>query len=277
MNIYETHVIKNPQLPFIFHCYFQCFPHRGFGQANWHENIEIILVINGKGTIMSDTDRIAVERGDIVIINTNRLHNFAARDEALAYRCLIVDRSFCLSNHFDTNAIEFDKHFRDAEIERLLNRLTEEYTLPSDTPYRTQTIRATVLEIMAILCRAHSRPAPSDQNDKGILAAIKQAIGYIRSESHRDIALDDIAAFVGLSKYHFAREFHRVTGYTFVSYLNLTRCEKAKQLLAENSMSIGDIGHVCGFVNRSYFTRTFRAYVGMLPSVYRESHQSPQN
>ena len=103
-----------------------------------------------------------------------------------------------------------------------------------------------------------------------MLACIKQAIGLIRSQSDHDISLDSISKFVGLSKYYFAREFRRVTGHTFVSYVNLIRCEKAKKLLAENQLRIGDIGRACGFDNQSYFTRTFRLQTGMLPSEYRE-------
>jgi AraC-like DNA-binding protein len=94
----------------------------------------------------------------------------------------------------------------------------------------------------------------------------------IRSEVSRDLSLDEVAEFVGLSKYYFAREFRRVTGYTFVTYVNLMRCERAKVLLAQNKLNIGEVGRACGFSNQSYFTRTFRAYTGRLPGVYRETH-----
>lgn len=269
MSIYETHIIQNPELPFIFHSDFHLYPKYGFGPGNWHENVEIISVIEGRGIVASDAEHTEVSCGDTVIINANRLHSFAALDHPFAYRCLIVDRSFCLANHFDTNTIEFDVQFRDEEITRLINRLNDEYTLPEQTPYRTQTIRAAVLELMAILCRSHSHPAPANQGDSRLLSSIKQAIGYIRSESHRDLSLDEVSSFAGLSKYYFAREFRRITGYTFVSYLNLTRCENAKRMLAENVLSVGEVGKACGFENRSYFTRTFQSYTGRIPSVYR--------
>lgn len=271
MNIYETHIIQNPELPFIFHSDFHLHPKYGFGRANWHENIEILFVTDGRGIITSDTERMEVSRGDTVIINANRLHNFAALSESFCYRCLIVDRSFCLANHFDTNTIEFDVQFCNEAIRHIFDLLTTEYALPDKTPYRTQTIRAAVLELMAILCRAHSRPAPTDRGDSNLLSSVKQAIGYIRSESHRDLSLDEVSSFVGLSKYYFAREFRRITGYTFVSYLNLTRCENAKRLLAENVLSVGEVGRACGFENRSYFTRTFQGYTGRLPSAYRDA------
>ena len=125
-------------------------------------------------------------------------------------------------------------------------------------------------EIMALLCRDHSIKGAPSQNNSYLLSCIKESIGLIRAQSERDLSLDEISNAVGLSKYYFAREFRRITGYTFVSYVNMTRCEKAKLLLAEKRMSIGEIGRACGFENQSYFSRTFRNYTGVLPGAYRD-------
>ncbi|MBQ8849067.1 MAG: helix-turn-helix transcriptional regulator [Clostridia bacterium] len=96
----------------------------------------------------------------------------------------------------------------------------------------------------------------------------------MQTESARDISLDEISASVGLSKYYFAREFHRTTGYSFVSYLNLIRCKKAKKMIAETELSIGEIAQKCGFSNLSYFSRTFRSIVGILPNDYRKKQKT---
>ena len=269
MSKHETHLLVDPQLPFFFHRNTHC-TNRTFGYTNWHENIEIIYVVEGEGTVTSDMQRPEVSRGDTVVINTNCLHAFAARGTKFSYHCLIVDRSFCQANYFDTSEIRFDTCFHDERIGDLMERLSAEYELPADAPYRTQIIRATVLQIMALLCRDHSFKGMYTQNNSYLLSCIKQAIGLIRAQCERDLSLDDISNAVGLSKYYFAREFRRITGYTFVSYVNLTRCEKAKLLLAERRMSIGEIGRACGFENQSYFSRTFRSYTGVLPGAYRD-------
>ena len=212
-----------------------------------------------------------VSRGDTVVINTNCLHAFAARGTKFSYHCLIVDRSFCQANYFDTSEIRFDTCFHDERIGDLMERLSAEYELPADAPYRTQIIRATVLQIMALLCRDHSFKGTYTQNNSYLLSCIKQAIGYIRAKSDQTLSLDEVSAFVGLSKFYFAREFHRITKYTFISYVNMIRCEKAKAMLSEGILSVGEIGRACGFDNQSYFSRTFREYTGVLPSAYRKS------
>ncbi len=275
MSTYETHIMKDPTLPFILHKSTRLrASNRSRIHANWHENIEILYITQGSGVITCDTHHYEVREGDFFVVNANSIHSFHTDAPLFIYHCLIVDRSFCLANHFDTNQIRFEPTFQDPELTALMQRLHEEYSPPYRSAFRVQMIRAIVLQIMAHLCCTHVLPNEPIRTDSHLLACIKQAIGYIHSQSHRDLPLEEVASFVGLSKFYFAREFRRITDHTFVTYVNLVRCEHAKRLLAENNMRIGEIGRTCGFENQSYFTRLFRNSVGMLPSEYRHRQQA---
>ncbi len=267
MSRYETHSMKDPRLPFILHD-----THVSHGRVeeigNWHENVEILHFTGGSGLVTSNELKIPVRADDIVVLNTNCIHTISC-DAELRYHCLIVDRSFCLTNHFDTNQICFEVHLRDRELSDLFEELAAEWNT-TENAYRVQTIRATVLRMMAILCRRYSRADTPSAADSRLLSCIKQALGYIHAESHRDLSLDEIAEKVGLSKFYFAREFRNLTGHTVVSYINILRCENAKRMLAENRLSVGEIGRACGFSNQSYFTRAFTAITGTRPGEYRK-------
>ena len=273
MSRYETHSMKDPRLPFILHdTHFSRARVEKIG--NWHENVEILCFTGGSGLVTSNEQRIPVHRGDVVVLNTNCIHTISC-DARLDYYCLIVDRSFCLDNHFDTNRISFVTYLRDEELSHLFEELAREWDAEEDT-YRVQTIRALVLRIMAILCRRYSRPETEASANSHLLSCVKQAIGFIHAESHRDLSLDEIAQQVGLSKFYFAREFRNVTGYTVVSYINIIRCERAKRMLAENRLAVGEVGRACGFANQSYFTRTFFSITGEKPSEYRKNSLNKQ-
>lgn len=270
MSIYENHRMKDPRLPFIFHCtHFS--PGHPAGRGNWHENLELLYFASGSATVTSNEDRLSLHAGDIAVLNTNRLHTISTSVEGAKYYCLIIDRGFCLANHFDTGRIEFDGIVRDDELAGLFQRLISEYAEDEDAPYRVQMIRSTILRMMALLCRRYSRAEVSEVSDSHRLVCVKQALGRIHAHSEEAFTLDDMAEFVGMSKYHFAREFRRVTGYTFVTYVNLIRCERAKALLSEGQMRIGEIARVCGFESQSYFTKTFRKNTGVLPNEYRKN------
>lgn len=276
MSTYETHIWKNPQLPFIFQKMHLGF-HQPFSGANWHENIELLFITQGNGTVWNDGKQISVSENDLIVLNSNCLHDISTEND-LYYYYLVIDRSFCLMNHFDSNQLMFDTMtFRDTELITLFRKLIVEYETTEDTFFRTQAIRSHVLSILVHLCRAHSHPT-EETDEERLLSCIKQAIGYIRSNSDSpDLTLETITDFVGLSKFYFAHKFKQITGYTCVHYINMIRCEKAKTLLSENKLEIGEIGRICGFNSQSYFTRTFHSHTGFSPSAYRQKYQTQQH
>ena len=266
--------MNDPELPFIFH---QNVAKRSLSyRTNWHENLEIICITRGEGSVILDSKKIDVEAGDTVLINANTLHGFIST-EIFEYNCLIVDRSFCVSNHFDTSKIIFKERFYDTNVNNMLAKIKSEWNLPVTTPYRAQAIRAEVLGLLAYLCRHYGEKNGEERNDTRLYRCIKQAIGYINSECERDMSLEEVCRFVGLSKYYFAREFHNITGYTFVSYLNMARCEKAKAMLSEGDFDIGEVGRLCGFTDQSYFTRVFKNQTGMSPTKYAQYKKESKN
>lgn len=269
---HETHRISDPRIPFIFHRMHHRQDHHAC-RCNWHENPEFWLITNGNGIIQNDEVQIPVKAGDIAAINANSLHGIQT-ETPLKYLCLIIDRSFLLANGVDSNELRFDLRIRDPEIGQLIRQFEQEYFAPESKPFRITAMRSYALQITTLLCRRHSHSETQKHCDSRMLSAIKQAIGLIRTESDKNLSLDEIAKFIGFSKYYFAREFHRITGYSVFSYLNLIRCEKAKSLLAKKGLSIGEIGALCGFSNQSYFTRMFRTYEGTTPSQYRERYAS---
>ncbi len=269
MSQYENHHLEDAPLPFIFKSRSERPTNHRFGSSNWHENIEIIHIIEGDGSISVNGQLLSVCKGDVVMINSNHLHALTGGENRMFHRYLIVDRSFCLANGFDSNKITFEIKIEDERVRKLMNELYSSYELPDDAPYKILTIRSLVLQLLLLLCKHHSHPSEqNDRYDRGVLYT-KQAIDYIRAACDKDFSLEDVASFVGISKYYLSREFHRYTGYPFVAYVNRTRCKKAQQLLADEQLEIQEIGKRCGFENASYFARAFRRYIGMSPAEYR--------
>ena len=58
---------------------------------------------------------------------------------------------------------------------------------------------------------------------------------------------------------------------SFKRYVQNARLEKAKELLLEESESIGSIGNRVGIPNASYFSQLFKQSTGVLPSEYKRS------
>jgi AraC family transcriptional regulator len=94
---------------------------------------------------------------------------------------------------------------------------------------------------------------------------------YVHAHLGEVITLDDLAASVSLSRYHFARHFRRSTGASPHEFVLLQRVEQAKTMLTRTSAALPDIATGCGFADQSHMTRVFRKYVGTTPGRYRRA------
>lgn len=268
-NYYENHNLENKELPFVSHK-LHCNPDgSGFCESNWHEEIELLCITGGDGLVFDDGEIISVVEGDIVVVNSNRLHTLAAKDKKLDYHYLIVGRSFCISNGFDTSKVTFETLIRDGALFGLMKELDEIYSEKIDDEYVVPSIRCLVLRIMLILLKKYSVNGEDETSEHGA-DFMKKTIEYIHASLNKDISLDEVADFVGVNKYRLSREFHKYAGCSFVEYVNHLRCTRAQKLLREGKMTVFEVARSCGFQNKSYFAKTFKRYVGALPSAYRK-------
>lgn len=271
MSKYESHNLEDSALPFIYKRSTVRKKNVMFPSSNWHENIEILYIENGDGYIYNNGQIIEVSKGDVAVINANHLHSIGVEAEDMRHSYLIIDRSFCIQNGIDTNAVSFDTKIKDEGLLALLSELERAYSLPEEAPYRTATVRSTVLRILLFICEKYSVRTENVEHTERSLSYVKGAIDYIRASYSKNFSLEDVANYVGVSKCYLSREFHKFTGMSFVAYVNRTRCKMAQRLLLEENINVYEVGNRCGFENRSYFAKTFQKYIGMLPIEYRES------
>ncbi|HEY0256532.1 MAG TPA: AraC family transcriptional regulator [Candidatus Methylacidiphilales bacterium] len=88
------------------------------------------------------------------------------------------------------------------------------------------------------------------------------------------LTLLDLARQVGLSVPHFCTEFRRHFGVPPIVYLNGRRMRVAAALLRGTGTRVGEIGRQVGYDDPYYFSKHFKAYFGVPPSVIRLSSSS---
>ncbi len=99
---------------------------------------------------------------------------------------------------------------------------------------------------------------------------ISQAISFIQAHYTENIFLEDIARQVNLSKFHLAREFTRYMGISINQYMINCRIGRAKELLRESNLSVGEIAFLVGIPHVSHFIQLFKEREGMTPLKYRK-------
>ena len=106
---------------------------------------------------------------------------------------------------------------------------------------------------------------------KGGLAPIlrKRLVEYIEHRLAEPISLGELATFAALSEYHFARMFRESFGIPPHQYLLARRLARARKLLQDTALPLGEIAMACGFASASHFSNRFRATMGGTPGAFR--------
>lgn len=187
---------------------------------------------------------------------------------------------YTAGTHWDLSILHFNGHSADILFQQFYQDQTPIFQTSRTSAYQQN------LENLLLSCQDVSRFREFDTSlllEKLILEIIKEKykddqnvpeyIIYLKKymENHFDspLSLDELSAFTNISKYHLAREFKRYTGFTINEYLIALRLERAKFLLSNTGLPLGQISQTVGFSNYSNFYKLFCRDCGISPSEYR--------
>lgn len=88
--------------------------------------------------------------------------------------------------------------------------------------------------------------------------------------SNESLNLNNIAMHLGVSRSLLHMKMKAILGTNVSNYINDTRINKAKQLLANKDLPLGQIAFETGFSTQSYFSTVFKKSTGMTPQSYRK-------
>ena len=107
------------------------------------------------------------------------------------------------------------------------------------------------------------------QREGGRSPAAARAMAYLEENYNRNISVAEVANACGVSPSHLHLLFRREFSESPLASLNRIRMNRARQLLLNCYLSIGEIGFQCGFNQPHYFCRAFRKIHGCTPGEYR--------
>ena len=100
---------------------------------------------------------------------------------------------------------------------------------------------------------------------------VKNALAYIEENYREKLKLSDVADQIYVSQWHLSKLLNKHTGQNFSEILNNIRIEKAKELLKDPSLRIGDIAEEVGFLDMAHFSRVFKKQAGISANEYRNT------
>ncbi|HET6532290.1 MAG TPA: AraC family transcriptional regulator [Actinoplanes sp.] len=102
------------------------------------------------------------------------------------------------------------------------------------------------------------------------MIALRRVHDHIDRQYAEPLTLSELAALVGMSKFHLVRAFRAAYGETPMRYLNRRRIERAQDLLRSANLTVTEICMLVGFTSLGSFSAKFTDLVGESPVAYRD-------
>lgn len=246
---------------------------------HWHEQLEFLYFTSGKAIIECNSKPLQVKKGDLIVVNSNDLHQGKNLSEELSYYCIIADTSLLQSKSndlsetkyitpIDQNRILFQNRVvADVKIQHCINQLVQE--LDSQEIGFELAIKSQLYQLLTLLLRTHVSTilSTSEYNKRTRnLKRFNPIFKFIENHYSDEISIDELAKMANLSRYHFCRLFKEITNKTVTDYINQIRINQSEEMLKDSSKNITEVATANGFNNLSYFSKVFKKYKKIPPS-----------
>ena len=250
---------------------------------HWHNEWEILRILDGTMQISLDEEHYSMSEGDALLIRGGMLHG--GEPDGCIYECLVFDlygifrslemvkpylrpfyRQTCLPKNFYPIGIN-------TEPLAIMEELLSVFSSGSDCP-ELDTVAGLIRLFSWIRNHGEFETLSCPEAVTRSTDRLKPVLEYIESHYETAITLNDMAAVAGMNPKYFCRIFRSLTHHSPVDYLNFYRIEQAANLLDSTDLSITEAGNRCGFYDSSYFTKVFKKYKGVTPAFYRRNLRS---
>ena len=261
---YEEYTDTQRQVPFVLNENIRRTATLRSKNQNWHENIEIQFCKEGEGSVLIDGKCHAFSKGDVALIDSGASH-YTFTDTNMIYTCIIVSTGFCKQMGIDHHNLSFVPILRSDKLTELLGKFCDTYK--KQNSLRLARLSHLLLEILIEIVDGYSSVKDMASMEQKELETVKRVLLYIRENYRTKITLDSIAKHVLTDKYTLCKIFKKSTGQTIFENINAYRCMRAAEYIAEGTGVI-EAANLCGFENSSFFSKTFKKYMGVLPSKF---------
>jgi AraC-like DNA-binding protein len=206
--------------------------------------------------------------GGLMLMEPGELHvNTRVRCVA-SFRVLFIDPSLVECAAKELGMAPATPHLRVAQLYdpmlfRTFARLHACLERDSTTLERQSRFAACMRRLLEHCAETGSGPIPPPCER----AALHQARAFIHDHYADSVALNEVAAAAGLSRFHLARAFAAEFGLPPHAYQIRVRIERACGLLVAG-MPPAEVAAAAGFADQSHLTRHFKQVLGVTPGQY---------
>ncbi len=241
---------------------------------HFHDEYSFSLIYDGNHSYENEKEKFIFGSGMIQVVNPYEIHS--TKNSSWSYLNimpsteLINDIAKDLTQDESKKDILFHPIITDTKTIKLFQHL---FMLMSKNKENKIEIDTAMIEFFEYIIRFHS----SQSNEKIVNITctkkeLNKALEYMNDYDKKDeITLSDISEQIGISKYHFIKEFKKYIGITPNQYLQIKKANWTKELLQQD-IPLSHIAYECGFTDQSYMIKVFKKFYGYTPTKLNKIH-----
>ncbi len=253
---------------------------------HWHEEFELIIVKRGSVKISVGSVEEILKEGDGCFINSNVAHSVLKVDEqqegiinSIVFHAKLIGGRHSiywkkyLKPLIDSKKRQFMifKSTEDKEITQLIQTAWQtEAEEKSGFEFEVRNFLSRIIFLISEgECKKDYIPTVREIRD---MERTKAMITFIENHFKDEVSLSQISRVVAVSEGECLRCFKRVTGITPIRFMKEYRLIRAAEQIRTTRQNISEIAEDCGFLDMSYFAKSFKAIFKESPTEYRNAN-----
>lgn len=250
--------------------------------CHWHEDIELIYVLDGKISYRINDDLIELNKNEGLFVNSRQLHyGFSDTQRECVFICILLHPMLlCITRQIEERYVTPVTHNAAVPYIHLQDQVNWHKKINEQILFIYQNYDASIYPLQ-IQSAFYQLWIPLYQNmpqnlsatppNSHSLSSMKQMIEYIGAHYSSKIKVEQLAKSAHISESMCFQLFHSYMGQSPMEYITRVRLEHGIALMKNPSKSLTDISEELGFSSLSYFSEQFKKYYQTTPRNYRKN------
>lgn len=245
--------------------------------AHWHDNVEIVQMLENKSVFIVDGKPIEAKKGDVIVIKDQSIHRSRAESGKFCFRIV----QFSNKIFFDMNKsvgdvetyIPYEEIKKVPNLEKILNNLFEIADIEGREIYIDENPFYQFVVMAAYMALLRSFPEKeSELPIKGERNEFSGIVEYINKNFKKDINIGSISETLYISRKRLTKLFAKYSGMSINEYITSLRIKNTNHLLSCGH-SVTETALESGFRSIRTFNKVYKDFTGMTPSEYQKKQQ----
>lgn len=226
----------------------------------------LYYVTDGKIELTYGNAAVTVSAGEMALIPAGKVYSYRLPTEVRTEKYWF-HFDFAVGNDRTFSGVRLQEKITVTDAEYVANLFETVLNKPLANSPAANAATVGAIDMLVAYYLEKCNAVTSDKTKNAVTLALKTAEECLTDE----LTLRRLAEAAHLSPNYFTRKFRECVGVSPMKYVCLLKIERAKSLLENSDLSIGEVMVQTGFYDAAYFSRVFKANTGYSPRAWRKS------